>query len=197
MGSRNRKVGCTCHVPICSVFGVDNPFNKIQAQRSCNRMTQDNVSLRKGMSSQTSYASIARAVEEKHRRAGDDHPVIQKHRQLVEDDTPRDGAPPPKLYEDLFGCSPRAPKLISGFSGHRPHNAFVVGQSVNQHNLAEWRAHAATKEVVEHKAHHHYRHLTTEEAAQVRAEAANGTALRQGGMVLSLPNRATAGKRPN
>lgn len=192
MGGRTRKTGCTSHVPICVAFGEQNPFNKIQAQRNNpNSMTQDHTSLRKGMSSHTSYAHVARAVEAKHRNDDD---AQRRAAALGIDDTPR-GAAAPKLHEDLFGCSPSRPRFVSGFSGHRPHEAFVVGQSVNVAPHEEWRAHAAERECEQHKRNVHYRHLTDAERAEVRAQAASGSARAQGGMVISMPNRATAAKR--
>ena len=126
-GVRHRKAGYCGHIPLMSAFDKDdNPFTKMQQNKAANRMTQDNVSLRKGMSSQTSYRAVMDKVEEKSRRE-------KQERDMKE--SPR----APKLEQELFGSSPPRPKLISGFSGHRPHYSFLVGESVNAAHKETWR----------------------------------------------------------
>ena len=205
MGGRTRKVGYTGHVPMCTTFGDSNPFHKSRQQQqqlgaSANRMTQDNVSLRKGMSSQTSYAAVARAVEAKHRQVERDEvdaaaARVQQQQQQEQEQSAAAGqphvsvAPPPRrsesphapqLHPDLFGCSPPAVKLVSGFGGHRAQYAFAVGESCNATRKDDWRAHAFARE---REVHHRLNHVAEKRlpAAQQLESALRANAERSAG----------------
>jgi hypothetical protein len=161
MGARTRKAGYCGHVPLCNTFGVDDPFTKIQEAIKSNNnnggstrtMTQDNTSLRKGMSSHTSYREIMNKVEANARKEKEEAALL---------DSPR----APKLDQEIFGNAPPQPKLISGFSGHRPHHAFVVGESVNAADKEVWREHVFEQEL----AAHHDSHPRKRPIAEVIAE---------------------------
>ncbi len=168
MGGRKRIAGYTGHVPLCASFGADDPFAKqrLAPPPPGRRMTQDNVPLRLGMSSKTSYAAVARAVEQRHRlasaaaagAAAAGLPALGARSLAAAPGSDaslgraRESPPAPPLHEDLFGCSPRGVKLVAGFCGHRPRSAFVVGEVVNAAPHDEWRAHVFSRERAEHHA---------------------------------------------
>lgn len=153
-GVRHRKAGYCGHVPLMSAFDPDdNPFTKIQQNKAVNRMTQDNVSLRKGMSSQTSYRAVMEKIEEPSRSAKNERDL---------QDSPR----APQLEHELFGTSPPRPKLVSGFSGHRPHYHFLVGEGVNAATKEPWRDFVFENE----KEQHHHSHPRARPISEIIVE---------------------------